>query len=165
MDSPCSSPRPSLGTCSPHLFPLCPYPSWITPSCPGQCLFPSVPSSLSSVSQYLLGDGSFHTSFPHSLSSPWLLCDWAHAPLSPSANPECLLYPSSTLCALSHSVVLLRLFPQLRMSFSPLSFSASTPLFPKASDGGFGPLQCHLNIPSWNQFLVPLCCPLPFLEL
>lgn len=113
---------PSLpwGPASP-IFLHMPHPPWITPSpLPEQCLFLLClpPSHLCHSTYYLMGPSPCHRHHHPAVG----LSTFPTVSLFP---PECLLYPSHILCALPHSMILLRLFLQLRMLLSLLSASST----------------------------------------
>lgn len=160
MDSPCSSLHPSLGTCSLSSS-LVPLPILDNPFSPRHCLFPSLPSSLSSCHNmyYLRAPPTCHSPLSHLTLGPLI---W-HIPYY-------LPLPTMNACSVSQ-YTLLSPTPWFCSGYSPslecrIILSTSYPFFLKASDQGFGSLQCPLlSVSSWKPFLVPFSSPLPFLEL
>lgn len=133
-------PFPTLpwGPVLPCLLPLSLYPSWVIPSSlPKQRRFPSLPSSFSVCATILLNRS-------HLVLGP---LGSEYIPTVSFSSPECLLYmPSDTVCALTHSMILLGCSPHSgchSLSFLPQSILLQTSFAPR-----FGPLQRHLNIRS-----------------
>lgn len=131
-----------------YLLPLCPYPSWITPSLPGSVFF------LLSLPPYLCHN-TYSLMAPSTCYSPL-----SHLTLDPLIwhIPYYLSLPTMNAFFISQ-YTLLSPTPWFCSGYSPslechILLSTSYPLFLKALDQGFGSLQCPLSISSWNPFLV-----------